>query len=247
MTWICGEANLIVDNDVNGAVCCVVWQLGQMHCLKDDTLTGESGVTVQQDRHDFLAFVVTTVKLLSTCLALHNWIASLQMGWISDDSQTNILVGDTIQAFNVCAQVIFDITRTLKTAILLKKFRKSKYKITTHIISSFKASELSKDLMQWFTANVSEDIQTSTMRHTHDNTFDTHSSRAIDNFLHGWNQDFATFKTKTLLRREFLCQECLKSKTESKHQQPIKFNRNRLIHTHEHVLDAQATIVSPHL
>ena len=85
-----------------------------MHCLKDDALSAESGITVQHDGHDLLAFTITSVELFGSCLALNDWITSFQMRWISNDGESNVLVGDTVQTFNVSTKMVLDITRSLK-------------------------------------------------------------------------------------------------------------------------------------
>lgn len=85
-----------------------------MHRLEDNALTAESGIAVEHDRHDFLSFTVAAVELLSSRLALYDWIAGLQMRGIGDDSETNIFVCNSIQAFNVCSEMIFDIAGSLK-------------------------------------------------------------------------------------------------------------------------------------
>jgi hypothetical protein len=117
VTRIGGETNLVVDDDVDGSVGGVVGQVRQMHCLEDDSLTAEGGVTVEHDGHDLLAFTVTAVELLGSGLALDDWIAGLQVRWIGDDSEADVLVGDAVQAFDVRSQVVFDITGALKSTV----------------------------------------------------------------------------------------------------------------------------------
>lgn len=60
-----------------------------------------------------LALSVAAIKLLRASLALHHGIYSLQVGGIRDHSETYVLVGYAIQTLNVCAQVVFDVTRAL--------------------------------------------------------------------------------------------------------------------------------------
>jgi len=52
VTGIGGEADLVVDDDVDGAVSRVVGQVGQVERLEDDALAAERGVAVQEDRHN---------------------------------------------------------------------------------------------------------------------------------------------------------------------------------------------------
>lgn len=54
----------------------------------------------------------------------------------------------------------------------------------TYIISSFKTSELSKDLGQWFTTNVGQNVQSASVRHTHDDTFHTQVCTLVNDLLH---------------------------------------------------------------
>lgn len=89
-----------------------------MHCLEDDALSAESCVTVQHDRHDLLALTVTAVELLGSGLALDDWVAGLQVRWIGDDGQADVLVRDAVQALDVCAEMVFDITGALKMVIV---------------------------------------------------------------------------------------------------------------------------------
>lgn len=119
---------------MNGSVCGVVGQFGQVHRLKDNTLTAESGITVNQHRHDTFAFTITAVELFGTCFSLHNWITGFQMRWIGNNGQTNIFVCDTVQTFDVRSQMVFDITGT--------------------IIGRFQTSKLRENVMQWFTTNI---------------------------------------------------------------------------------------------
>lgn len=50
------------------------------------------------------------IELFSPGLALHNWVDSLQMRWVCHNSQTDVLVGHTVEALLVCAKVVLDIT-----------------------------------------------------------------------------------------------------------------------------------------
>lgn len=114
MPRISGETNLVVDDNVNGAVGGVVGKVRQVEGLEHNSLSAEGSVTVKQHGHDFLALTISPVELLGTGLALDNGVARLQVRGVGNHSQADVLVGHAVQALDVGAQVVFDVTRTLK-------------------------------------------------------------------------------------------------------------------------------------
>lgn len=69
----------------------------------------------------FFAFAVALVELLGTRFALNDGIDGFQVGRVGDDSQTDVLIRDTVKPFNVRAQVVFDVSGSL----VLIKIRKN--------------------------------------------------------------------------------------------------------------------------
>lgn len=61
--------------------------------------------------------------------------------------------------------------------------------------------------MERLAADVRENVETTTMRHSHDDGLDAEAGRCIDDFLHGWNHDFASLQAEALLRHELLGEE----------------------------------------
>lgn len=114
MTWIGGETDLVVHDNVNRTVGGVVRQIGQMHRFVHDTLTGEGSVTVQQDGHNLLTLTITAVELFGTGLALDDRIDGLQMGRVRHNGQPDVLVRDAVQTFDVRTQMVLDITGALR-------------------------------------------------------------------------------------------------------------------------------------
>ena len=76
MTGVSGEANLVVDHHVDGAVCGVGREVREVEGLVDHSLSSEGCIAVQQYTHHFAAFSVFTVELFCTRLALHHWVHS---------------------------------------------------------------------------------------------------------------------------------------------------------------------------
>jgi len=114
MPGIGGETNLVVDDNVNGAVGGVVGQVGQVEGLEHNALTAEGSITVKQHGHDFLALAVSPVELLGTSLALDDGVAGLQVRGVGNHSQADVLVGHAVETLDVGSQVVFHVTRALR-------------------------------------------------------------------------------------------------------------------------------------
>ena len=63
---------------------------------------------------NLFAFSVSTVELFRTGFALDYRISGFQVRWISNNSQTDVLIRHTVQTFNVGSKMVLDITRALK-------------------------------------------------------------------------------------------------------------------------------------
>lgn len=68
--------------------------------------------------------------------------------------------------------------------------------------------------MKRLAANVGQDIESPSVRHSHDDGLDAEARGGVDDLLHRGDQDLATLKTEPLLRRPFLRQEVLESNGE---------------------------------
>ena len=77
------------------------------------------------------------------------------MGRIGNDGQSDVLVGDTVQALNVRAQMVFNVTRALEEEGKKNEAtRKTELLINSYVIGSFETGELRKDLLKWLAANI---------------------------------------------------------------------------------------------
>jgi hypothetical protein len=161
-----------------------------VHGLENDSLACEGCVSVQQDGHDFLSLSVASVELLGACLSLHDRVAGFQMRGVGDDCQADVLVGDAVEALDVRAQMVLDVSGS--------------------VVRGFEARELREHLMQRLAADVGEDVQAAAMRHTHDDRLDSQAGGCVNDLLHGRDHDLAALESEALLGGEFLRQEGLK-------------------------------------
>ena len=81
----------------------------------------------------------------------------------------------------------------------------------TYFIRRFQGwIKLSKDLFQWFTADISKDIKSSPVWHSHDDTLHTKLTWLVNDCLHCWNQYFTAFNAEALFWWPFLGEKSLK-------------------------------------
>ena len=78
-----GKADLVVDHEVEGAAGAVAGELGEVEGLGDDALTGDGGVTVDQEGEDFGAVLgVAADTLAGAGAALDDGVDDLKVGRI---------------------------------------------------------------------------------------------------------------------------------------------------------------------
>ena len=89
-----GEADLVVDNKVYGATGPIAGQLRKIEGLRDDSLTGHGGVTVDQERHDAPAVIgIASHPLARARLALDDRVHDLEVGGVRGEAYLHLLAG----------------------------------------------------------------------------------------------------------------------------------------------------------
>mmetsp|Transcript_48628 Transcript_48628/g.103706 ORF Transcript_48628/g.103706 Transcript_48628/m.103706 type:complete len:521 (-) Transcript_48628:1040-2602(-) len=88
-----GEADLIVDDEVDRAARRVAVQVGETHRLEDHPLPRKGRVAVDEYRHRLVALVVTRVVLLGAGLALDHGVGSLEVGGVGDERDVDLFAG----------------------------------------------------------------------------------------------------------------------------------------------------------
>lgn len=86
-------------------------------------------------------------------LSDNDWIGSLQMGRISDNSHLNLVISSTVDTLSRGAQMVLDITGALIGRLELRV-------------------ELVEDLLERFASHIGEHIETASMRHSHNHRVD---------------------------------------------------------------------------
>ena len=104
-----GEADLIVDDEMQRAAGAMAAQTRQAETFGDHALAGEGRIAMQQERQNFLALGVVALVLLGPHLAEHHGIDDLEMRGVGGQRQMDaILVELTIGGG---AEMIFHVAR----------------------------------------------------------------------------------------------------------------------------------------
>lgn len=105
--WGCSETDLVVSYDMDDSVYVVMVQVGHLEAFINDSLAGNCSITVNQHSQTF--FLILQCILNSLNMTHDDWIHSLQMRRIRQDSQTNILPLNI--ALSCHTEMILDIPR----------------------------------------------------------------------------------------------------------------------------------------
>jgi len=77
-----GEADLIINHDVQCAACLITLKFAEVQCFLDHSLTCKRCITVDQDGHDLLSLFITAAILLASGTTLSDCIDEFEMAWI---------------------------------------------------------------------------------------------------------------------------------------------------------------------
>ena len=86
-----GEADLIVDDDVDRAARSVALDIGQPEGFSDDALSAESRVAMHQQAQHLAPFLVAALTLFGADLADHHGIDRFEMRRVGGQRQVNLL------------------------------------------------------------------------------------------------------------------------------------------------------------
>jgi len=193
-TGIGGETDLVVDDNVDGTTSLVRGKSVETHGFVDNTLTSESGVTVEQDTHGGVGLLLVTVVVQNgSGLSENDGVFGFQMRRVGDERKLHTLTGRS-RALEVHTKMVLDITGSF-------------------IGGLGGTGKLTEDGLVGLADDVGKDIETTTVRHANDNILDTIINTAIDQSLHSGNEGFTTLETETLVVGVLCGEEALKAGT----------------------------------
>src|SRR5262249_22928011 len=159
-----GEADLVVDDEVNGAAGGVAIELRKIQGLRHNALTGEGRVAVDEYGNDTLARGIAEAILLGAHDAFDHRIDGFEVARVRRHRHQNFLADGGL-AQTGGAEVILDVAGALRAAGIDFAF------------------ELAEDLLNVLTDGVGEDVEASAMRHADDDLVDVARGGALQDLI----------------------------------------------------------------
>ena len=201
------EANLIVEDDMDGATGLVTGESREVECLGNDALSRKSGVAMDRHRQrqaDLLGgrAGMCAILLGGTCRTGNNWIHEFEVTGIMGQRQLELHQLRFLQD-SLRTQVIFHIAGPAKINAF-RPFRRN------HLFVGC-CMELGENSGDRFLEDMGEHIQAPSMRHADDDLPGAgHRRRQEQGIQHG-NEHVQTFKREPLLPRESGLEEFLEA------------------------------------
>lgn len=174
-----GEADLVVDDEVDGSSGSVPRQVVEAHGLVDNTLASERSVSMEQHTHSGIVLSLVVLEMLkSTSLAEHKRVLCLQMGRVGHERQRHLLARGR-RADVVGAQMVLD--------------------ITSRPLIRLRPHELVQNSLDRLPDDIREDVESASVRHSHGHVLDTVIDRSVDERFHTGDESLAALETKALL------------------------------------------------
>ena len=153
-----GEADLVVDDDVDGAAGAVALEPGEAEALGDDALAGEGRVAVEEDGEDLGAVGVAALGLLGADLAEDDGVDGLEVRGVGGQRQVDGVAVEL--AVGGGAEVVLDVAGALDLLGLVAA-----------------ALELVEDGAVGLAEDVGEDREAAAVRHADDDLLDAERRR----------------------------------------------------------------------
>jgi hypothetical protein len=179
LVWWRGEADLVVDDDVDRPARAPALKLRQVQGLGDDALPGERGVAVHAHRHDARAPGVAEDPLLAADDPLHDRVHQLQVRWVRH--QRHLRLQPVRQRALVgVAQVVFHVA--------VAHFRRQRGR----------AHEFGQHRFVRLVEHVRQHVQPPAMGHVHDDLLGADLGAVIDQRVEQRDQRFGPFQAEAL-------------------------------------------------
>ena len=173
-----GEAEKIIDDDVNGAADGIAGKVGVIHGFGEDALSGESGIAMDQEGKIFIACAFGSAVLLGTSAADGDGIDGLEVAGVGDEMDVNF-AATSCCVFAGGAHVIFHVAGAENTA-------------------GVDVFESGKDFLSRPPGYMGHDVEAPPVAHSH-HEFDRAEARSgVENFIDQRNESGDAFEGETL-------------------------------------------------
>jgi len=189
--WEGGEADLVIDDDVDGTAGVVTGKLRHIEDLRYDALAGERGVAMEEEREDLVA-VVAVIEDALACAghALDDGVDGLEVAGIRGETDADLRAGRGGAGGGV-AKVIFYI------AIAANEVRDVVFR------------ELGEEGGEGFCEEIGEDIEASAMGHAHDDLHDAAARAVLEDGVESGHEGLGALEGKAFLANVLGVEEVL--------------------------------------
>src|ERR1035437_3673659 len=178
-----GEADLVVDDQVDGAAGGVAIELREVERLGHHALSGEGRIAVDQDGDDAFARRIAEAILLGTDDAFDYRVDGFQVARVGRDGNHDLAAAGGL-AHARGAEVILDVARALRAARVDLAF------------------EFAEDLFNVLADRVGEDVEAPAVGHADHQFVDVAKGGALQDFFQDGERGFAAFERESLLADE---------------------------------------------
>jgi hypothetical protein len=199
-----------------------------LECFHNDTLTRETGISVDLDGHDLLAVDALSTKevLFGACAPRNDGVDSLEMGGVREHGQFDLFVCFAVFANQSGSQMIFGVTGSLEA--------------TGELLVGFNSLELSHDDILGFLEDVGKCLQTTSMRHANHKSLSSVVDTDIDREFKSGNECLEAFDAESFGGVELLGHEvapCLCPVESAVHVQFFLFGKGLILNSLEFLSD----------
>jgi hypothetical protein len=195
-----GEADLVVHDDVDRPAGRVAVELGERERLRDQTLPGERGVAVDQDRHHAAAIRVAEVVLLGANHALRHGVDRLQVARVRAEREVDRVTRAQAAVAREAA-VVLDVAGALSVAWLEPDPELGEHRPVGHA------------------HRVYEHVEAAAVRHGDDHLAAAEPLGVLDQEVEQRNQRVPALDREPLLTQKPLVQELLEPLRRKQHHQ----------------------------
>jgi hypothetical protein len=187
-----GEADLVVDDEMQRAAGAMAAQARKAEAFGDDALAGEGRIAVDQQRQHLLALAVLQLVLLGAHLAEHDRVDDLEMRRVGRQRQVHLVAVEL--AVGRGAEVVLHVARALDL-----------------VGGPGAALELVEDRPVRLAEHLGEDVQPAAMRHAEDDLAHPERAAALDDLLERRDDRLAAVETEALGAGVFRVEEALEA------------------------------------
>ena len=187
-----GEADLVVDDEMDRAAGAVALEARKTETLRDHALAREGRVAMQQDRQDLGAAGVAHLRLFGARLAEHDRVHRFEMAGVGGEREVD---GVAVEfAVRRGAEMVFDVAGALDLVGL-----------------EAAALELVEDRAVGLAHDVGEHREAAAMRHADDDLLEAELAAALDDLLHRRDQRLAAVEAEAFGAGVFDLEELLEA------------------------------------